>query len=61
MMLRYERANQLAGVCLDEQIPRACVDNHVLIAQDMSMAVGLNSVVSTWCGSSFTAMKSLIR
>ena len=41
MTLRYERVNQLSGVCLDEQIPLAWVDNHVLIAQDMSMAVGL--------------------
>jgi hypothetical protein len=37
----YERVNQLSGVCLDEQIPLAWVDNHVLIAQDMSMAAGL--------------------
>jgi hypothetical protein len=41
MILRYERVNQLSGVCLDEQIPLAWVDNHILIAQDMSMAVGL--------------------
>ena len=40
-MLNYERVNQLSGICLDEQIPLAWVDNHVLISQDMSMAVGL--------------------
>ena len=40
-MLNHERINQLSGVFLDEQIPLAWVDNHVLISQDMSMAVGM--------------------
>ena len=40
-MLNHDRVNQLSGICLDEQIPLAWVDNHVLISQDMSMAVGL--------------------
>ena len=40
-MLQYQRTNQLSGVCLDEQIPLAWVDNHVLISQDMSMAIGM--------------------
>lgn len=40
-MLDYERLNRLSGVCLDEEIPIAWIDNHVLVAQDMSLAVGL--------------------
>jgi len=40
-MLQYERVNRLSGVCLDENIPLAWVDTHVLISQDMSLAVGL--------------------
>jgi type IV secretory pathway VirB4 component len=40
-MLDYERLNRLSGVCLDEEIPIAWIDNHVIVAQDMSLAVGL--------------------
>ena len=40
-MLDYERINRLSGVCLDEEIPVAWIDNHVIVAQDMSLAVGL--------------------
>lgn len=40
-MLQYERVNQLSGVCLDEQIPISWIDNHIIVAQDMSLAVGL--------------------
>ncbi|MBK7091815.1 MAG: hypothetical protein IPH59_08850 [bacterium] len=40
-MLDYERINRLSGVCLDEEIPIAWIDNHVIVAQDMSLAVGL--------------------
>lgn len=40
-MLDYERLNRLSGVCLDEEIPVAWIDNHVIVAQDMSLAVGL--------------------
>ena len=40
-MLDYERLNRLSGVCLDEEIPIAWIDNHVIVAQDMSLAVAL--------------------
>ena len=40
-MLQFERMNRLSGVCLDEEIPIAWVDNHLLVAQDLSLAVGL--------------------
>jgi hypothetical protein len=40
-MLDFERINRLAGVCLDEEIPIAWIDNHVIVAQDMSLAVGM--------------------
>lgn len=40
-MLDYERLNRLSGVCLDEEIPIAWIDNHIIVAQDMSLAVGL--------------------
>jgi hypothetical protein len=40
-MLDYERINRLSGICLDEEIPIAWIDNHVIVAQDMSLAVGL--------------------
>ena len=40
-MLQFERINRLSGVCLDQEIPIAWVDNHVIIAQDLSLAVGL--------------------
>lgn len=40
-VLDYQRVNQLSGVCLDEFIPINWIDQHVLVAQDMSLAVGL--------------------
>jgi len=40
-MLDYERLNRLSGVCLDEEIPIAWIDNYVIVAQDMSLAIGL--------------------
>lgn len=40
-MLDYERINRLSGVCLDEEIPIAWIDNHVIVGQDMSLAVGV--------------------
>lgn len=40
-VLDFQRVNQLSGVCLDEEIPIAWVDSHIIVAQDMSLAVAL--------------------